>query len=99
MYNLEDLVGKIVTIKFISGIEVMAQLLANDEENNLLQLSEPRIVVINGEEIALIPYLFTGSSESISVPMSAVLSVVESLEKSAVDYEKIVEATAIKADK
>jgi len=90
MYNLEDLTGKIVTIKFVAGIEVVAQLAAHDEDNNVLELLEPRIVVINGEELALIPYLFTGPASMISVPTSQVMSIVETHERSAKDYENII---------
>ena len=91
MFINEELVGKIVTIKFNSGIEVVAQLLAIDDDHNTLNLSEPRIVVINGEELALIPYLFTGPASSVTVPRDSVMTIVESHKRSAEDYEKIVE--------
>lgn len=92
MYNIEDLVSKIVTIKLTSGIELIAQLLGVDNDNNYLQLSNPRIVVINGEELALIPYLFTGPAESITIPTINLLSIVESHTESSKDYERIIES-------
>ena len=95
----EELVGKTVTIKFTSGIEVIAQLLSEDEDNHLLYLGEPRIVIINGEDIALIPYLFTAPSATVSVPTSTVLSIVETFESSTKDYHKIVKNTQKVKDK
>lgn len=90
MYDLEALTGEIITIKNTSGIEIVAQLLAHDEDNNVLELSEPRIVVINGEELALIPYLFTGPASMVSIPVSQVMSIVKAHERSAKDYEEII---------
>ena len=90
MYNIEELIGEIVTIKFTSGIEVVAQLLSHDEDHNILHLSEPRIVVINGDDLALIPYLFTGPATAVTIPVNTVMSVVKSHQRSAEDYEKIV---------
>jgi hypothetical protein len=91
MYDLEALTGEIITIKNISGIEIVAQLLAYDEDNDVLELSEPRIVVINGEELALIPYLFTGPASIVSIPTSQIMSLVKSHERSAEDYQKIID--------
>jgi hypothetical protein len=93
MYNIDELVGEIVTIKFTSGIEVVTQLTAHDEDYNLLHLSEPRIVVINGEDLALIPYLFTGPASEVTVPVNTVMTIVKSHERSAEDYQNIVNVT------
>ena len=58
MYDLENLTGDIVTMKLTNGIELLAQLLGTDEDNNYFTLGEPRIVVINGADLALIPYVY-----------------------------------------
>ncbi len=60
MYNLDQLSGEVITLKLTSGIEVLAQMLSVDEDNNFLTLGEPKIVVINGPDLALIPYICTG---------------------------------------
>jgi len=91
MYDLDKLTGEIITLKNISGIEIIAQLMAHDEDNNVLELSEPRIVVINGEDLALIPYLFTGPASSVTIPTSQIMSLVKAHERSTEDYNKIVE--------
>lgn len=93
MYDIEELVSKIVTIKLTSGIEIVTQLLGVDNDNNYLQLSDPRIVVINGEDLALIPYLFTGPTDSVTIPISTLLSIVESHKQSADDYQRIISGT------
>lgn len=90
MYNIDELIGEIVTIKFTSGIEVVTQLLSHDEDHSILHLSEPRIVVINGDDLALIPYLFTGPATAVTIPVNTVMSIVKSHQRSAEDYEKIV---------
>ena len=65
MYNLEDDLGKVKSIKLSNGVEVIASLLSITDD--YLNLGEPRVVVINDDELALIPYIFTGSSEEVVV--------------------------------
>ena len=89
MYNLEELSGEVITLKLISGIEILAQLLSVDEDNKLFTVGEPKIVVINGADLALIPYIFTGSSEEVTMPLSAILSVCKASDESKDDYEAL----------
>lgn len=94
MYNLEELSGEVITLKLTSGIEVLAQLLSVDEDNNFLTLGEPKIVVINGPDLALIPYIFTGPTEEVTMPLSAILSVCKATDASKQDYEALNEEVA-----
>ena len=89
MYNLEELSGEVITLKLISGMEILAQLLSVDEDNKLFTVGEPKIVVINGADLALIPYIFTGSSEEVTMPLSAILSVCKASNESKDDYEAL----------
>ena len=89
MYNLEDLAGEVVTLKLISGIEVLAQLYGVDKDEGLFTVGEPKIVVINGADLALIPYIFTGSTEEVTMPLSAILSVCKASDESKADYEAL----------
>ena len=90
MYNLEELTGEVISLKLISGIEVLTQLLGVDSDEKLFTVGNPRIVVINGADLALIPYIFTGPSESVTMPMSAILSVCQSSDDSKADYEALI---------
>ena len=94
MYNLDELSGEVITLKLTSGIEVLAQMLSVDEDNNFLTLGEPKIVVINGPDLALIPYIFTGPTEEVTMPLSAILSVCKATNASKQDYEALNEEVA-----
>lgn len=94
MYNLDELSGEVITLKLTSGIEVLAQMLSVDEDNNFLTLGEPKIVVINGPDLALIPYIFTGPTEEVTMPLSAILSVCKATDASKQDYEALNEEVA-----
>ena len=89
MYNLQDDLGKVKSVKLTNGVEVIATLLA--AEDDYINLGEPRVVVINDNELALIPYIFTGSSEEVVVRFTEVQAIVDTLEQSAKDYESIIE--------
>tara|TARA_A100001391_G_C4968098_1_gene251878 strand:+ start:173 stop:457 length:285 start_codon:yes stop_codon:yes gene_type:complete len=89
MYNLQDDLGKVKSIKMSNGVEVIATLLSVTED--FINLGEPRVVVINDDELALIPFVFTGSSEEVVVRFSEVQTIVDTLEQSAKDYQNIIE--------
>jgi hypothetical protein len=89
MYNLEELSGEVITLKLISGIEVLAQLYGVDKDEGLFTVGEPKIVVINGADLALIPYIFTGPTEEVTMPLSAILSVCKASDESKADYEAL----------
>tara|TARA_B100000886_G_scaffold330742_1_gene281483 strand:- start:905 stop:1195 length:291 start_codon:yes stop_codon:yes gene_type:complete len=89
MYNAKELVGKVVTIKLTSGVEVIGFLLALNEESNMLNLKNPNTVVIYDDEIAVIPFMYTGTTEEVIMSLDQVLTVVKSNEKSEADYLKL----------
>ena len=93
MYNTQDLVGEVVTIKLNSGLEILSLLQGVDDDYQYLTLKNPRNLVINGEggQLALVPYVFTATDEEIIMNASNVLSVNLTSETSKEDYIKIVE--------
>jgi hypothetical protein len=91
MYNLNDELGNVLTFKLTSGVELIATLLGLDEDGDQVTLGDPRLVIVNDSELALIPYIFTGESEEVIVPKSQIQTVVKTLQTSADDYEKILD--------
>lgn len=94
--ELKELLGKVVTIKTLTGLEMIGTLISTNDENNLIVLTHPRMVVLgNGGEvtdssIAVVPFTFTSKTEQISFTTDKVLSVSETIKESAEDYLKIV---------
>ena len=91
MYNLQEDLGKVKSIKLSNGVALVASILAIDEDKGFINLGEPRVVVINDDELALIPYIFTGPSDEVIVRLSEIQSMVDTLEQSAKDYTSIIE--------
>ena len=89
MYNAKELVGKVVTVKLTSGVEVIGFLLALNEKSNMLNLKNPNTVVIYDDEIAVIPFMYTGTTQEVIMSLDQVLTVVKSNEKSETDYLKL----------
>lgn len=96
MYNTEALIGKIVTIKLVTGVELMAKLMSFVKADNIIFLEEPRTVIIMDNQIAVVPYQYTGPSIEVAMSTDNILSIVESLENSANDYLKLIENTESK---
>ena len=89
MYNAKELVGKVVTVRLTSGVEVIGFLLALNEKSNMLNLKNPNTVVIYDDEIAVIPFMYTGTTQEVIMSLDQVLTVVKSNEKSETDYLKL----------
>ena len=89
MYNAKELVGKVVTVKLTSGVEVIGFLLALNEKSNMLNLKNPNTVVIYDDEIAVIPFMYTGTTQEVIMSLDQLLTVVKSNEKSENDYLKL----------
>ena len=89
MYNAKELVGKVVTIKLTSGVEIIGLLLALNEKNNMLNLKDPNTVVIFEDEVAVIPFMYTGSTDEVIMSLDQVLTVVRTNETSESDYLKL----------
>jgi hypothetical protein len=80
--------GKVITIKFNNGIEIITRLLSVDK--SVLYINKPRVVVVKENQLALVPYLFTGDDAEVIVDSGSIQTVVETLESSAAEYEAIV---------
>lgn len=94
MYYLEELVGTVVTFKTTNGLEIIAKLLAHDDENDMITFGEPRVIVINGEgEMALIPYAYTADTKIMLVHEQHVVTVLETNIVTTEDYLRIVQST------
>lgn len=86
MYNLAELLGKVVTIKSHKGDEYIALLLGIDDDNNVLTVTHPKIVVIDQNSVALIPFALTALADTVYLHVNQIFTVMESLEGAAEDY-------------
>lgn len=94
MYYLEEMVSNVVTIKTTNGLEMITRLLAYDEENNMLTLGDPRVIVVNDAgEMALIPYAYTADTDIVMVHDRHVVTVLETSLVTMEDYIRIVQGS------
>lgn len=89
MYNIEELVGKVVTIK-TSNSEFVALLQGVDEDITTLTLKNPQLVMINGSDVVLVPFVLTADAQEVFMSTNDVLAVLESLEETAKDFFSII---------
>jgi len=90
MYELDKLLGKVVTMKTLTGDEIMGTLLGIDTDNNYITLQSPKAVLINGTDIIIGPMCFSAMTDQLVVRLSNVFFIVESLEESANDYLSVI---------
>jgi|TARA_R110002153_G_scaffold7259_4_gene32662 hypothetical protein len=90
MYNIQELIGKVVTIKTLTG-EILALLLSTDEDTTVITLKKPMNVVVNAGEVVLVPLVLTADANMVSLPTSNILFVTEALESASADYLSITE--------
>ena len=99
MYNLKKLLKKVVTVKTVTGLEIMGSLISTDDDEHLVVLMNPKMVVLNDNEVAVIPFTFTSEVETAEFKVDMLLSVTETIKDSADDYLKLVEGVEPNTDK
>jgi len=85
-----ELVSKVVTLRGISGEEIIGTLLGLDEESNVYVLNQPRLVVINNNEVSLIPYLLTCDVESVPFNGDSIVTMLETSGTISREYQTMV---------
>jgi small nuclear ribonucleoprotein (snRNP)-like protein len=96
-YQLEEKLGTTVTVRVIGGEEFVGKLLAVDGENEVLTLSRPRTVLMMENEVYMVPFALTSAAEEAVINMRVILSVVETLEETAADYQDLVNSDTAQA--
>ena len=102
LYNIPDLLGKVVTLKTIKGDEIIATLIGFDKETDTMTLEYPKIVVVAGDTVALAPFALTARADVIITEGKQFLAVLESLASTVADYDDLIteqKALEVEADK
>ncbi len=98
MYNLQDLLTTVVTVKLTTGHEILTKLIGVDEESNLLTIENPKFVIVIDGGVSLMPFTLTGDSTIVTIPLSSVLTVLTALEGAVTDYNTVIEEINQKKD-
>ena len=68
--ELKKFLNKVVTIKTLTGIELIGKFIGTDDDNKLIVLTHPKMVVLSNSgdgqdnSIAVVPFTFTSITES-----------------------------------
>jgi hypothetical protein len=90
LYNLTELLGKVVTLKTTKGDEIIATLLGFDDETDTLTLEYPKIVVVAGDAVALAPFALTARADTIITEGKQFLAIMETLASTVADYNDLI---------
>jgi len=90
MIDVSNLLSKTVTIRSITGEEYLARLSDVDQDNNTITVLNPRVVVINDDQVVLLPFVLTANTGEVQLSMSNIFSVLETLEQTATEYGTVV---------
>jgi hypothetical protein len=92
MYYINELLGKVVTLKTQKGEEFIGTLMGIDEDKTVLTIKNPKIVVIAGQDVALVPFALTAETETVFMQADQLLTVMKTIETSANDYLDMISA-------
>lgn len=92
MVNTKSLIGKVVTIRFTSGEEILAVLIKSDEKTGVYTVTQPRIVVISNNEVSLLPYVLTADVQTVEINADVVTSMLVTYKNTAKEYTTLVES-------
>jgi len=92
MYYINDLLGKVVTLKTQKGEEFIGTLMGVDDDKTVLTIMNPKIVVIAGQDVALVAFALTAETETVFMQADQLLTVMKTIETSANDYLDMIRA-------
>ena len=84
--HLQGLVGKVVTIRSISGEEYIATLKHLYSEPMCAHVTDPKVIVIDNDHVVLLPFALTADAKDVYISMNNIFSVMETYEQTAKDY-------------
>ena len=91
MYNLQSLIGKVVTIKSHKGDEYVAKLAGFNDEGTILTVFNPKIVVISGDSVVLIPFALTAKCDEVFLHINQIFTILETMDTAAAEYESLID--------
>ena len=94
MLDLENLLGKTVTVKNTAGNEFIGELIGLDDEANTANFKNLRSVLINLDQVIIAPLCLTAEQEVTEVQLNNVMCVMPSLPESAKDYAEMIKEEA-----
>jgi hypothetical protein len=90
LYNIPELLSKVITLKTVKGDEIIAKLIGFDKDTDTLTLEYPKIVVVAGDTVALAPFALTSRADMIITEGKQFLAVMESLPSTVIDYNELI---------
>jgi hypothetical protein len=90
MYDIKSLIGKTVTVKLTSGVELITKLIGYVAKDKNVTCEYPMTIIINDGEVAAVPYQYTGNSSEVIFSLNKILSICPTLAKPEEDYKQLV---------
>jgi len=90
MIDATEFLSKVITIRGISGEEIIGTLLGVDLDSQIYIVNEPRLVVINNNEVTLLPYLLTCDQSGIAINSNTVVSLHQTSVTIAKEYQEVI---------
>ncbi len=76
--------GDVVSLKLVNGDEIIARLEADD--NNGISISKPLAITVGPQGLGMIPWIFLGSKETITLKREHVFVMIPSKKEAADQY-------------
>lgn len=90
MYHINSMIGKTVTIRSIKGDEYIATLTGVDPDQGLITVTEPRVVVVDDNNVLLYPFALTAECTTVTLLCQEIFAILETLPAAAEDYQAVV---------
>jgi hypothetical protein len=92
MYNLHNMIGKVITIRGVGGQEYVGSLMAVDENNQLITVYRPRMVTIADDQVYMVPFALTALAEEVVMNLTQIFTILETIPETCTDYLALIEA-------
>jgi len=94
MYDIQAMLGKVVTIKTLTG-EILGQLVSTDDDIKYVTVTRPLNVVVNNGEVVLVPLVLTADANMVTIPVQNILFITPALASASEDYLSILDVEEV----
>jgi len=86
MYDIKSFIGQTVTVKLTSGVELITKLIGYVAKDKNVTCEYPMTIIISDNEVAAVPYQYTGNSSEVIFSLNKILTICPTLAKPEEDY-------------
>lgn len=96
MYNVDQLIGKVATVRLVGGEELITTIIGIDEDYTTVTVGHPMVVVVDSNNISLLPFAVTSNVVQVIMNTNNILAIMPTSVDTAKAYIEMIKSESDK---